>query len=587
MRLSHLTRFALVLAACAACTDERTPTGTPGPDPDPPKAPTPVGVYEIAVTGIGTDDMGSTIRSVRPIMGEGMSASMAAVGSGIGFELVSSGSFVEGSRTGGGQRYLTFAYRVRNGTGVSLNNLTMVMAQRPVNIPGTPLSVLKKFDGTNADTAIAKYIVPTGVATMGSDLVTMQSPYPDVLQVFTEAEVAAVTPTGDITGLFPYGYVVRNASSTTNRTLPATADPNQWDGVLTLSFRVPLQATSALDAYSLTFQVMGVTDTETRMTESIEEAQDTAAVRRIRDRATALGATTVTVLNGSTVMDAAVPDYPGQRQICSPRTAGTAASPVTNIVTPGAYSYLMILRTGETMDPCAAYFRGGFPGRPSLNVPYFMTVKAVDRYGNVKTAQADTVHLTETSGPPVVFGGTVALSSGSATLSATYSDYGLAQMVAVGRRIHGDYPITVAGVTRVWTAGAGTTDWHTNNNWNPQAVPGTLDSVYIPVAAPLDPVLAANVTIMGVTVEDVATIGLNAFDLTANASVTAGLTGGITNTTGRLILGGTAMTVQGRLPRLRVTGTYSLTGNVNARAPIEVSAGRLTNGTYRLQADGY
>jgi hypothetical protein len=98
-------------------------------------------------------------------------------------------------------------------------------------------------------------------------------------------------------------------------------------------------------------------------------------------------------------------------------------------------------------------------------------------------------------------------------------------------------------------------------------------------------VLAANVTVMGVTVEDVAIIGMNAFDLTANANVSAGLTGGITSTTGRLILGGTAMTVQGRLPRLRVTGTYSLSANVTARAPVEVAAGRLTSSTYRLQAE--
>jgi hypothetical protein len=36
-----------------------------------------------------------------------------------------------------------------------------------------------------------------------------------------------------------------------------------------------------------------------------------------------------------------------------------------------------------------------------------------------------------------------------------------------------------------------------------------------------------------------------------------------------------------------VTGTYSLSNNVNARAAIQVDAGRLTVSALRLQADSY
>ncbi|HET6764859.1 MAG TPA: hypothetical protein VFH27_14340, partial [Longimicrobiaceae bacterium] len=78
---------------------------------------------------------------------------------------------------------------------------------------------------------------------------------------------------------------------------------------------------------------------------------------------------------------------------------------------------------------------------------------------------------------------------------------------------------------------------------------------------------------------------LNAFDMTASANVTAGTTGGITNTSGRLFLAGTAKTVEGKLPVLRVTGTYSLTANVTSRAPVQVDAGRLTVSALRLQVD--
>ncbi|MBV9109613.1 MAG: hypothetical protein JO306_09425, partial [Gemmatimonadetes bacterium] len=171
----------------------------------------------------------------------------------------------------------------------------------------------------------------------------------------------------------------------------------------------------------------------------------------------------------------------------------------------------------------------------------------------------------------------------------TYTDYGTSLLTAVGKRLTGNRTIPVAGVTRTWTAGAGTTDWNTNNNWSPAAVPMYNDSVYVPLSAPLDPVLASNVSILGVTVEDNATISLGAFDMTAGGSVFAGLNGGITNTSGRLFLSGIAQTVTGKLPVLRVTGTYSATnpsqGNINSRAPVQVDAGRLTISGVRLTVD--
>ncbi|HEX8905895.1 MAG TPA: hypothetical protein VF771_13685, partial [Longimicrobiaceae bacterium] len=586
MRFALRTRAALTLLAfaAAACTD-RNPTTPAPPDPGPKEAPKVLGVYEITITGIGTDQPTATVTPVRSGLPAGASGSLTTVASGLVLEAVGTGSFSDGSRTGGGQRYLVSTFRVRNATAGALSNVTYVMAGTAGTLNGTAISVLRKFDNTSADPAIAPLVVPTGAVTMGSDLVTMLAPYPDVLQVFSEAEVGAITPPAGVTTIFPYGFVVRNKNTNANRTLPsAAADANQYDGLMTVAFRLPLQPTVAQDVFTLSFQAIAITDTETRMTESIEESQDTGAVRRLRDRATALGATTVTVLNGSPAMDAAVPDYPGQRQICSPRTAGTSGAPTGTIVAPGAYAGLMILTSGETMDACAAYFRGGTKSRPATNVPFPVVVKAVDRYGNIKTSQVDTVHLVPT-GPPSTISLAQPLTSGSADQALTYSDYGSGTLNVVGKRLTGSIPILVAGITRTWTAGAGTTDWHTNTNWSPAAVPMSLDSVVIPLAAPLDPVIAANVQIGGVTVENGATISLNAFDMTASANVTAGLTGGIVNTSGRLFLSGIAKTVEGKLPPLRVTGTYSLTNNVTARASIQVDAGRLTVSAVRLQAD--
>jgi hypothetical protein len=378
--------------------------------------------------------------------------------------------------------------------------------------------------------------------------------------------------------------MIRNRLSNANRTLPATADVNDFAGLLTFSFRFPLQATAADDPFSFVFWATAYQDTETRLTESIEESQDTGAVRRLRDRAVTLGATTVTVLNGSPAMDPAVPDYPGQRQICSSRTSGSAGSPTNFINGVGAYSHLVMFWPGETVDPCAAYFRGGTTSRPATNVAFPVTLKAMDRYGNVKTGITENVHMVET-GPPVVIGSAANLVSGSTTINMTYTDYGTAEITAVGSRLRDERYSNVFGITRTWTAGGGTTNWNTGTNWGLGAVPMSQDSVYIPASAPLMPALVSNVQVKGVTVEDVATLNLGAFDLTAGSNVTAGLTGGITNTSGRLFLSGIAYTVQGKVPTLRVTGTYSLTGNVNARAPIQVDAGRLTVSALRLQAD--
>jgi hypothetical protein len=572
----------LLILGAAACADRPEPTAPVTESPLVP-GPTPIGVYEIAVTGLGSDQMRSTILSP-PVSPGGIRATLNNAGAGLVFEQVSSTTLTEGARGAGGHRYVSFTYRVRNGTGTPLNNVTMLLVSRAGTVAGTSLSTLRRFDGTAADPSIAPLVVPTGIVALGEDLVSMQALYADVLQVLTEAEVAAITPPGDVTNIFPVGYMVRSKLAVTNRALPVPTSADQYDGLMTVSFRVPLQASSALDVFSFFFQVLAVTDTETRLTESIEESQDTAAVRRLRDRATSLGATTVTVLNGSPVMDPAMADYPGQRQVCSPRTAGTSGSPTTRITSPAAYSRLMILRPGELLDSCSAYFRAGTPGRPATNVPFSVTITAMDRYGNVKTAQADTVRLAQ-SGPPATLGVATALVAGSTTQSVTYTDYGNSLLSANGRRLSGSFPILVAGVTRTWTAGAGTTSWTANANWSPAAVPMALDSVVVPVAAPLYPALTSSVQIGGVNVDDGATLSLGAFDMTASANVTAGLTGGILNSTGRLFLAGNTRVVAGRLPVLRVTGRYSLSANVNARGPLQVDAGQLTVSALRLQVD--
>jgi len=573
-----------LLVFVAACTDQPTvPRGTEPPPPEPPVANV-VGVYEFTLTGIGgpAPAPGASLAPTAPPV-----RALGVAPGGLSYELLSSTSSVEGARGRGGHRYISFTYRVRNGTGATLTNLTLVPVTMGTSHPGTPFVGIKLLSGGDADPLLAPRIVPTGAAVMGGDG-QLQSPYADVLQVFDEAEVAAIDPPDEVTAIFPYGFVVRNPSTPASRALPVAADENDFAGVVTFAFRIPLHEDGyAADPFSLTFTALAVEDTETRLTESLEESRDTAAVRRARAAAAALGVTQVTVLAGSPAAAPDVTDYPGQRQLCAVRTAGPAGAPETLITAPAAYTGIQVLNPGETMDPCAAYFRGGTSARPATNVSYPLTVYAVDRYGNVDAAAADTVALEAAPGPPVTIGPSAELVNGTGTVEVTYLGYGNSLLQAVGRRNQGERSILVAGVTRVWTAGAGTSDWFTGGNWQWGAAPMDQDSVLIPASVSPGPELTGNALVSGVTVEDLATLSLGAFNLTAGANVHTGVNGGITSTSGRLLLVGTDMTIIGILPRTEVRGRYSLSGNVSARAPLRIAGGRLRDVSFRLRAISY
>jgi hypothetical protein len=155
----------LLLSACAG---ER---GSGALLPASPAAPLPLGVYEIEMAGIGSAQPHSSIRPARAA--SGMRGDLAPVAGGLVFEQASSSSFTDGARGAGGQRYVSFTYRVRNGSGGALNNLTLLMVTRAGSIAGSPLSQLKRFDGSPASSAIAPLVIPTGAVAMGSDLASM------------------------------------------------------------------------------------------------------------------------------------------------------------------------------------------------------------------------------------------------------------------------------------------------------------------------------------------------------------------------------------------------------------------------------
>jgi hypothetical protein len=542
----------------------------------------------VTLTGFNGSD--GSLMSSKAVTVDGPDLSMSAVNTGITIEQVSASSFTEGSRGQGGQRYVSFTYRVKNTTGAPLVNLTMLPVSTATTVAGTPFTQVLLFNGTNAAAAVAQGIIPTGSVYMGPDT-RLRSKQPDVLQVFTESEVAAITPAPEVTGMFPYGFVTGNPNTPTSRTLPNAANANDYGGLVTFAFRYPLQATAAADPFTVRFYLQVVQDTETRMTESVEEREDTSGVRRAFERATALGATTVTVLAGSEALDPFETDYPGQRTICTFRTAGTAASPVTLDNAAGAYTELPIYRSGESVSACGAYYVAGAAAPANFGMAYPVTVRALDRYGNIKTSQVDSVTLTSSDGTAVMPAANTALVSGARTLNVTYTAYGNHTITATGRRLKETYPMFVNGMTRTWGGTTGT-QWLTSTNWTNGMYPGSQDSVIVPGDKPNYPLLVANTAVPGITMVDGGSvqpfINLSAFDFTVTGNLAMGNNGTFTGT-GRVILAGTSGTFGGGLSNvdmrnLRVTGSYSTTSNANVTGGrIVVQGGRLRSTGFRIR----
>lgn len=585
----HRVLAVILLCTAAACTDQ--PVAIQPEKPDSTPAPLPLGVYEFTLTGMdGSEREGHPSGTSRQILPEGASLALNTAPAGLAYEFLSSSSVTEGGRGQDGHRYISATYRVRNMSGAPITNLTLIPAIRNTTIAGTAFTSLIRFNGTAASTAIASLVVPTGRVYIEGD--HMLSPTQDVLQVFTEPEVAAITLPAGTTSLFPYGFVVRSAADPNSRTIPSTTNANEWGGLLTFTFRYPLQTTGNDDPFTIGFTTLAVLDTETRLTESIEEAQDTAAVRRLRQRATALGATTVTVLPGSPAADPFVTDYPGQRQICSVRTAGAPGAATRTITAAAAYTRLAVFRPGQSLDPCAAYFFGGTPVPAQYGMPYATTVRAMDRYGNLRTAAVDTVSLTSSDGSSTMPART-ALSAGSATVNPTYITYGNSTLYATGRRLAASSPVFVNGMSRTWTGNVDT-HWFTNGDWVQNMHPGVQDSVVIPGDRPRYPALVQNVTTAGLTMSPGSTaqptVHLSSFDLTVNGDVALGTTGTFTGT-GRLILSGSSATVGGGLSNFDVrnlriieSGRYTASSNINVTGGrIVVQGGRLRNTSHRIR----
>ncbi len=291
-----------------------TACGTTSSPPDKPRH---LGLLEVSFTGLGTQQLSAKVRN----FGQHARA-ISDLGDGIQLELFARTTFDFGTRGTNGVRYLSATFRVRNASsnGTPYNserqNLSFVAVSTPNTIAQSAIRSLEKFDGSAANPALALQIMPTHGMALSQKGALVQPTLED-FQVFSENDLASLGVIAGVNTVLPYGFVTRCVShcQPNTRTLAANPASGQFDGLVTIAMRLPLQANPKDDPFKLSMMFEVVDDSSTRVTQSLEEQADNAPVLA---RAAALGNAPITAFSGSTV---------GAIPICTLRTAGSAALP--------------------------------------------------------------------------------------------------------------------------------------------------------------------------------------------------------------------------------------------------------------------
>ena len=412
-RLTVLSALAacMMLSACGGGGGGGSGGGSDATTP-PPATSASLGLMRITINGIGDGQMTSHAEMLSGTSGPQAHAALPTpVAAGLDVQQVSASTIDVGSRGAGGQRYFTVVYQVRNaqfcntpGTcapyTTATHNLSLVAANIPGNINNTAISNLTLYDGSsNGDTqALASSLLPTHGMQFDSGAGTgvLVRPGLESLQVFTEDEVAAIPRDPGATDLFPFGYVVRNVNASASRALPASPASNQWDGEVSFSFKLPLQATAKQDPYSITMIFQVVDDANTRVTQSVEEQNATGDIAADL-RAATLGSVDLAVLGGR-VAQTSVGD-----PICTVRIAGTAAAP----------SAYLANNAGLTLAAAPYGISGVSPSAP-VNVGFCAPMNAAG-FGNF-IVSGDQSGLRVSGGP---YGGSYAANALNNILSFT------------------------------------------------------------------------------------------------------------------------------------------------------------------------
>lgn len=368
-RSGRLASYQLVVAAVIvglSCTRDVEPTRTP-------RAVTrhAAALVEITFKNIGSPNMTSSaivassvaelqaLRADRDGHGASFDLTVPKTTSESGNATIELDPLTAGAVTANGVRYFQATYRVRNAQktdSVAFNtprkNLTFVAVSTGSTISDTPVLMFNRSDNSPADPLLTRQLKPTGLVQIDpSGAVKPVSP--DVLQVLTEPEVAAIAVPADVTNTFAYGFMVRRAGSTTTRILDPSPPPALFQGVVSFAYQLPLQSSPADDPSTISVMMLALDDSQTRITESLEE-QTPAGQTAVQQRATSLGASQIRLLPGGSV-----PGAPASmtKLFCSVRTAGFAGAPTATLVNVGSMF--------QSLNPSPYTGAGSFVSRTS------------------------------------------------------------------------------------------------------------------------------------------------------------------------------------------------------------------------------
>lgn len=298
-----------------------------------------VGLVELSVSGLGQGPQGlaqpvARLTSLSP-QGQLGTLALADQADSLQFDPLSVSVFNAGARGAGGASYVTATFRVRNadqqGTPVSRERKNVTLLAVPVadSLGTTAFRAVTTFGGSPVAASVARTMLPTHA--MRYDPLSARpvlSPGGEDLQVFSENDVLASNfsrnnaPTTyqalGVTTVFPYGFTVHTPAG--SRTLPASPPAGVYSGRVTLSVKVPLQATSSADPWAFRMSFLVIEDSVTAVTQSLEE--QALGNTGVSTRASAIGATVLNVLPGSTL--SAGPAGTTVRKVCQVRTAGAA-----------------------------------------------------------------------------------------------------------------------------------------------------------------------------------------------------------------------------------------------------------------------
>jgi hypothetical protein len=302
--------LALILSGCGGSGDSAGSADAP-----PPATAHGLGVIRISVDGLGSPTPTATAENLDdPVAANANGPQAHVLSTKPCFLQIQSAPVTSGAFNTNGEQYVSFTFKVRNAQGVSgngctaatpygtLSNLTLLGLVEPgLAIGATPFISLKEFDGTNEPASVAPTLIPThGMQFNAADNTVEVAPQQDSLQVFSEAELGglAIDPE-DAAGsyLLPYGFVVHNVNPALGRTLQANPQSGEYDGEFTFALKVPTPGSKKTAVYSFQYDLQVLVDSNTRITQSLEEQNplgDIAATLR----AATLGSTDVAVLGG-------------------------------------------------------------------------------------------------------------------------------------------------------------------------------------------------------------------------------------------------------------------------------------------------